>query len=696
MKSNILKYILLAIVLLMILDGRLISQSEQDTLFNDKYSVMVTTKSEVDKFILRWAPKDYNWFTFANEYGYIIEKASFDKDPRIFYDDIPDEAFETRPLKGMPLMPWTVEEFKKNIKSEKDVHLGVAMEILHGEMSVTGSPTKGDNLSNSMMEQENRFAFALTAADLNRDAALSLALRYEDTDVEKGKFYHYRIYVNYADSEFKSDTSEFIIQFNAIETPKVKVENCFIEPFDKQVLLSWTFSNRAHFSAYDIERSIDNKSWKVLNEKPYISSIPDDVESFIYTYVDDTLNNYQKYYYRIIGYTSFGDKGLYSDVLETTPKDLTPPSPAFEINAIDTGGVVLITWDAAPYEPDFDGFYIGRSNSADGPFEKISPKLPKEERGFIDFSPRVLDENYYVIISSDIHGNESQSFSAFGYIIDSTPPEQPTWVSGNIDSTGMVRLEWNRGPEADIIGYRVYWANDTLSEFSQLTGEVHSHTVYLDSVNVKTLNKYTYYKITAVDHRYNHSEYSEILAIKKPDVIPPAIPVFSDYSVVDNKINFSWYVSSSDDVVTQIIEKSLNDENWTKLKELNDNTSNTYIDSTLIVNNSYSYRITAIDDSGNKTVSKPLLVSHNSKGKVSGDIQLSVNISEEKANLSWNTTLKPMKFILSKSNGDEFKRIAFLTTNQNSFIDLNYSKGDIYYIKAIMNDGSETPNISTK
>jgi len=695
MKSNLLKFSLLIIVLLVIFNIRLMSQSEQDTLFNDKYSVMVKTKSEVDKIILRWAPKDYNWFTFANEFGYIIEKASFDKDPRLFYDEIPEEDFETRPIKGMPLMPWTVEEFKSNIKSEKDVHLGVAMEILHGEMSVKGSAERGNNLSNAIMEQENRYAFALTAADLNREAALSLALRFEDTEVEKGKFYHYRIYVNYADAEFKSDTSEFIIQFDAMEAPKPKVENCFLEPFDKEVLISWTFSNRAHFTAYDIERSLDKKTWKILNDKPYISSIPEGVESFVYTYVDDSLKNFQTYYYRLIGYTPFGDKGAYSEILETAPKDLTPPSPAFEIKAVDTSGVVLISWDAAPYEPDFDGFYIGRSNSADGPFEKISPKLPKEERGFIDLSPMVLDENYYVIISADIYGNESQSFSALGYIIDSTPPEQPTWVSGSIDSTGLVRLEWNRGPEADIIGYRVYWANDTLSEFSQLKGEVHSHTVFLDSVNVKTLNKFTYYKITAVDHRYNHSEYSEILTIKKPDLVPPAAPVFYDYKVSGDNVQFSWYVSSSDDVEKQVIEKSLDGIEWKVLSTIKNNVLNTFKDSTLVSNKEYNYRIAAIDDAGNVTLSKLLSISTNSSGKAQGDIILTTKIVDNRAELSWSTKLKPMKFVLTKINDNVNKRVAVLTDTQKTFTDFNYAEGDVYFIKAIMSDGAETANITS-
>lgn len=693
MKRSNLKILMLISFLLLIGKMNLISQENADTVVTKKYAVLVSPKLEKDKVVLRWVPVDYNWFVFANQYGYTIERAVFDHDPVADVDLIPDNAFDTKPLPGMPMKPWTMEEFRANIKSKDDIYLGVAMEMLYGDVDVTGNLQKGSNMQDAVMEQGNRFAFAMTAADLNREAALSLALRYEDKDVVKGKYYQYRIYINYEDSEFKSDTAEFYIKFEGKDVPKQKVENCFVEEHDKSILVSWNYSNRAHFSAYDVERSMDKKEWQVLNKRPYISSAPEGVEMHNYVYIDDSLTNFQTYHYRIRGYTPFSEMGLYSDILTAAPKDLTPPSPVFKINAEDKGGFVMISWEAAPNEADFDGFYVGRSTSAVGPFDKISPKLPKTERTFLDLQPMHLDDNYYVVISADTYGNESQSFSALGFIIDNTPPVKPTWVSGSMDSTGMVRLEWNRGPEADIIGYRVYWANDTISEFSQLKGEIHSHTVFLDSVNVKTLNKFSYYKIAAVDHRYNHSEYSEILVVKKPDVVPPAAAVFNDYKVIEENVTFSWYVSSSDDVAKQVVEKSEDGITWKPALTINNNTVNTYEDKDIKSNHNYHYRILVIDDAGNKTISKPLEISANSKGWIKGDLELITTIEDGKAVISWVTNLKPVKFVLSKSNEDMISKLAVVSDLPYRFVDANYTKGDSYFIKAIMANGDETPTV---
>ena len=116
----------------------------------------------------------------------------------------------------------------------------------------------------------------------------------------------------------------------------------------------------------------------------------------------------------------------------------------------------------------------------------------------------------------------------------------------------------------------------------------------------------------------------------------------------------------------------------------------------MVTNRSYSYRVTAVDKAGNKNMSKPLSITHHSKGKVKGDIQLTFKIEDNKAVLSWTTDLNPLKFILSKKNANDYQRLAVISDNQNKFLDANYIEGDIYYIKAIMKDGSETPNITTK
>lgn len=633
----------------------------------------ITTRVLKDKIILRWAPSDYVFWEMGNTHGYIIERIGGT-----------DTVFT--PLLGMPIKPWTQEEFK-SVKDTSNKYLAVAMEMLYGELESGEDATLGSNLQNSIMEQQNRHSYVLISADLNKEAARSLGFMYEDKDVKSGAKYTYRIRINHTDPDLKTDTLEVFIDFSQKYLEQA-VRNCWVESFDNEIKVAWTFHNSALFSAYDIERSSDKKTWKKLNTRPYLSSQSGVEKSYLY--IDTMVNNNTAYHYRLRGYTPFGDMGLYSEIMTATPKDLTPPAPAFDIKAKDQGGAVLITWDAFPNEADHDGFYIGRSYLASGGFEKISAKLKKEERAFLDFQPDLLENNYYAVISVDKSGNEAVSYVALGYIVDSLPPTPPTRLTGAIDSSGFVRISWARGPEADIIGYRVYWANDTLSEFSQLTGDVLSHTVFYDSVNVKTLSEFAYYKVVAVDHRYNHSEHSQILTLQKPDLVPPSAPVITKYNQEQLSVTFSWVNSVSDDVISHRLEKRNGDEDWKELKTFT-NKEKQWSDKDLTASKAYSYRIVAIDDANNISYSKSLEITAIDRGLRADVDNLKIVTRDGKTYLEWTYgSVKDAVFVVYKQNAAKtgFEPIARLSNKEFS-----YQIQDIaasYGVRVMFSDGGES------
>ncbi len=646
----------------------------------------VTTRVLKDKIILRWAPSNYTFWDMGNTYGYVIERIGFRTDPAAKQiNPIADDTVFVK-LPGMPIMPWTQEQFL-SVKDTSNKYLAIAMEMLYGELESGEDPTKGSSLQNSIMEQQNRHSYALMSADFDAEASKSLGFFYEDKDVKPGMSYVYRIMINHTDMDYKTDTLDVEIDFSKkyLEQP---VTNCWVEGFDSQVKVAWTFHNSAFFSAYDIERSSDKKTWKKLNARPYLSSQSKLEKSFLY--IDTTVVNDLTYHYRLRGYTPFADMGLYSEIMSTSPKDLTAPTPAFDIKAKDQGGAVLITWDAFPNEADHDGFYVGRSYLASGGFEKISPKLKKQERAFLDLQPDMLENNYYAVISVDKSGNEAVSYVALGYVVDSLPPTPPTGLSGIIDSTGFVRISWARGPEADIIGYRVYWANDTLSEFSQLTGEILSHTVYYDSVNVKTLSEFAYYKVVAVDHRYNHSEYSKILALQKPDLVPPAAPVINKYNQEQLSVNFSWVNSVSDDVVLHRLERKGGDEDWKAIKSFKQKEIQ-WTDKELTAGKAYSYRIAAIDDAGNITYSKPLEITAIDRGLRDNIENLKIVNKDGKSYLEWNyKTVNNAIFVVYKQNQAKtnYEPIARLNSTEKTYQIHDITAG--YGVRVMYSDGGES------
>ena len=129
-------------------------------------------------------------------------------------------------------------------------------------------------------------------------------------------------------------------------------------------------------------------------------------------------------------------------------------------------------------------------------------------------------------------------------IIDETPPAPPTGLNGEIDSTGIVSLFWDLGPEEDIYAYNVYFANQEDHLFSKVSNQHLKNTSFFDSIQIKTLTEDIFYYVVALDASFNESERSEILKLNRPDVIPPVAPLFENYTVSSSAIEIKWILSS--------------------------------------------------------------------------------------------------------------------------------------------------------
>src|SRR6056297_3068879 len=142
--------------------------------------------------------------------------------------------------------------------------------------------------------------------------------------------------------------------------------------------------------------------------------------------------------------------------------------------------------------------------------------------------------NYYVIQAVDTAFNVSSSIPAAVTLIDTIPPAAPVWLSGDIDSLGVVTLKLENKPENDLMGYRLYKANYPDHEPSVIfegfvdddTLQDEIPTAFTDTVTLNTLTPRIYYKIKALDFNFNQSGFSEMMVIERPDTIPPTAPVF--------------------------------------------------------------------------------------------------------------------------------------------------------------------------
>jgi hypothetical protein len=273
---------------------------------------------------------------------------------------------------------------------------------------------------------------------------------------------------------------------------------------------------------------------------------------------------------------------------------------------------------------------------------------------------------------------------------------------------GVVKLNWEEGTEADLIGYRVYYANAKDREFVQLTVSPIASDVFLDTISLNTLSNKIYYKIAAIDLRYNASDYSQILELSKPDTIPPTSPFVAFFEVNEKGINLDFRRSSSLDVVSHsVLRRESNGQNendednkWQILKTFEDTTSQ-FLDTKTEKSKWYQYAIQAKDESENLspiTTITSIQFYDNGKQNFVPTLKAEFSKKEKQLRLFWEGKEWKEKqsqefqvMILRKEQEAEF--VALTTIQENEYIDYSLfdnQKGFVYVIKLIYEDGSES------
>jgi fibronectin type 3 domain-containing protein len=590
---------LIAMIALSLLPVNIFAQQNPDSNVNPRTaSIKVMALASGDSVVLRWVVNNPGGWRIANRLGFVIDRIEVDTTLP------PGKSPELR-LTPKPLFPWSLDEWKARSRKD-DKFSAIAAQCLYGkqfmpDISQSEPDRFVDNLRLAAIELENRYSFAVFAADMSAHVAEGSALRFADKNVKKGKAYIYTVKTASVDTTFtinEAITTVIAGEDSHLPPPPLKVE---IEELDKKINIRWANLDMEGFTAYNIYRSEDGgKTYKILNTSP-ILPMQSQKKREAYTeenaqngtpgiYTDSTIYNNREYTYCLRGITPFAEESECA-VVTGMGRDLTPPSSATNLKSRQTGkNQVEITWKPGKLVNDLAGYNVIKSRSAETGFYIINETLlPANIQSFTDPSASE-DEPYYIIESVDSSGNVSRSLPMMASVIDSSSPAKPTGLRGSIDTNGVVTLTWQPGTEYNLKGYRVFWANDSAHEFTQIADSIVEDTTFTHKVTINTLSKHVYYRICAVSRRYMPSDMSDILSLNRPDIIPPAPAVFTSFDVTDSSINLKWEYSRSNDVsVQQVLRRSNGQGEWEKIAELKPGVS-FYSDKNLVNNANYEPR----------------------------------------------------------------------------------------------------------
>ncbi|WP_299461297.1 hypothetical protein [uncultured Microscilla sp.] len=637
------QYLLLTLWFSLGIFGQLSAQTLRDTVIGKPAVKMQarTTKGEVK---LRWAPNRPVAWQYGNQYGYQLEKYMVLRNGQILAKPqrIPTNQTNFKPL---PLNAW--EKVANDLGKDKENYALVAAQALYGKgFGLTANPQKNTELKkiiNRVKERDMRFAYALMASDHAPEVAKASGLAWTDTNVKKGEKYLYKIFVKLPSSiNYKIDTGYVYIGVDDYESLPQPIE--FSATFgNRTVMLTWNrWYHERFYVAYWVERSADGgKTYQKTTKSPIGNILQEDMgiqSRFLYR-IDSLPDNEKTYHYRIRGLTSFGELGPPSKTLAGKGWANNLPLPKLAKPILQADYSVKLQWTfPEDKHKDIVGFVVERARKANGvPYQVLHKQktLPVTMRKFVD--PQVSGVAYYRVgvVSKKPLGGETKTVSSLGgsknnqaspssgqnvqytypflvQVPDTIAPQPPTLVTGTVDSAGKVTLSWQPPPNDDVVGYRVFRANYAGEEFSQVTKAIMSDTVFIDSVGVKSLTPKVLYKVQALDEYFNPSDFSQVAALRRPDLIPPVPPVFTQVISADSGVYMAWQPSSSVDVARHAMYRQQRGKTneWVLIKTFVATTAKQpsvmdtsnhsiirYTDQSIEAGIDYQYTIIAIDSS---------------------------------------------------------------------------------------------------
>ena len=562
--------------------------------------VKLLSRVQENQILLRWAVDEPLAWKKTNTSGFILEKYLFFKDGKRLAKP---QKLWSKAIKAAPLETW--QEIV-----EKDNYAAIIAQAIYGEsFHVDGSQGELADIVNLSQEIEQRFSFALLAADMNFEAASKAGWGFIDTDVKQNERYVYKVKSAVPITELTIKSTAVLAGLSDYEPLPAPIDLQGIFG-DKNAIVTWEYQLfKSIYTSYNLERSEDGKTFTPLSDEPLVNlnDKPDAPSKRMY-YIDSLAQNDKSYYYRVNGISPFGESGKYSDTISGQGKPVLPFTPRIrDFKFTKKENEAILFWE---FPKEGEGitakFQLNQADKDAGPYKVVVDNISVSQRK-ITYS-KLEASNYFTITAVGTTPKQQKtSFSTLIQPIDTIPPAIPIELKGTIDSLGVARFNWKLNEEKDFLGYRVFRGFTEKEEPSQITVSPIEINQFIDTVEVANLNAKVYYQLVAVDKRFNHSKKSEVLVLEKPDVIPPSAPVFSTYKVEKGKVKLHWINSSEENATHILSRKNMTEATaWEEIYRVTD-TIQQFTDVKVTADETYRYQIKAIDKAGLQSLPSPPL-----------------------------------------------------------------------------------------
>jgi fibronectin type 3 domain-containing protein len=606
---------------------------------NPAHNLGIKARKVDGDVLLKIVPRQKEAFLNFKQNGWHIERA------RIMEGDT--TAFSR--LNQDPIQPASRQRWQE-MRDQNDM-VGPILQVLYPEQPEE-APQSFVEQMNSDQQLNNRLYFYLFLSADNRAVSRLSGLEFRDENARMDRDYLYRVTIQ-GYEDLKSHTGERVVETqdlpSSYRAPELRAGNR-----DSAAMLLWNHeAYKNFFLSYDVERAPVGESFRVITDSPlaYNEEMRRDTTQGAMHYIDSLRQMGTTYQYRLIAHDYFGMDSEPSNVVKVRAMDLDAPPAPEGLKARPTRQGVEVVWDYPHQTADLAGFYVVRSrHSASGPFNQLHEELiATGQKNYVDRSAETGDDYYYAVAAFDTAGNYNMSKGVSPAIADTVPPKPPRGLEARVDSGGLVALRWQMGEADDITGFRVYRSISRDYEFVQATDTPTVYNAYVDTLNLNSLNSKVYYKVVAVDDNWNHSRFSDVLEVTRPDTIAPTKALLTKAAYEKGMVQLEWEPSSSQDVEKQyVMFRGEGQNQWQVRDSLRGNEKDSYSAPLPDTTRSWQVAIQTVDDnglhSGLSNIRKVVVDSYNPVPPVE-DFHAE-NGGGDQVQLSWETPSKAEKYRL--------------------------------------------------
>jgi len=638
---------------------------------------------------LRWALTRPLGWKECNRYGFKVERYTLVRDTTWLL--VPELHVLADPLLARPLEEWET-------LAKQDNYAAIMAQTLYGKTMQVDITDKNPvtQIVNDINDLEQRYSLSMMAGDMSFEAAKMAAWGFEDLSVKKNERYLYRIIPLAPVTQITIDSAFVLVRMEEYK-PLPAPSKPDIVFSDSAATIGYNyFLLRDTYTAFHVERSMDKgKTFQQISKTPVAGlNEKKTQEGYRFYFTDKLQDNTTEYMYRIKGITSFSEIGPVSPSVRGKGISSVTAFPHITSSILNAEGHAELKWEFDDVNvKNIKGFDLNHSTRNEGPYTVVRANISPLDRKLV--YKKLENSNYFSLTAVGVNGTRNTSPKRFLQLIDSIPPAPPIVKSAIVDSLGKVKVEWEANTEIDLLGYKLFRANNLTEEAYPITDSVFYQTATEDQLDPSMINRKIYYYVMALDKHYNESNFSKPAIVVRPDVTPPTAPIFKAYEITAEGVFLQWARCEDEDVAKHILirkETTLNAV-WITLAQFNDKTSS-YTDKTAEAGKSYWYAILAKDESGLESVPLPpiKLKLPNNPDLVKVTLFKALpDVEGNKVAITWETYRTDIDhFELYKGNEEEpvtlWKVLDSKQRNITDNIKLNYKYE--YMIRIVLKNGS--------